>query len=73
MCYIWSVDLYGAENWTLRKADHKHRKSFNMWCWRRAAKITWIDRVKNEEILHAVKEKRNFLHTIKERKSNWIA
>jgi hypothetical protein len=20
-CYIWSIDLYGAETWTLRAAD----------------------------------------------------
>jgi hypothetical protein len=34
--------------------------------------ISWIDRVKNKEILHAVKEERNILHTIKRRKSDWI-
>jgi hypothetical protein len=33
-------------------------------------KIIWIDGLK-KEILHAVKEERNILHTIKERKSNW--
>jgi hypothetical protein len=48
--YIWSITLHGAEKLTLRKADNKHLKSFNMWCWRRIAKIIWIDRVKNEEI-----------------------
>jgi hypothetical protein len=35
-------------------------------------KITWIDRVKNEEVLHTVKEDRNILHTVKRRKGNWI-
>jgi hypothetical protein len=34
--------------------------------------IIWIDRVRNEEVLHKVKEKRNILHTIKRRKANWI-
>jgi hypothetical protein len=28
--------------------------------------------VKNEEVLHKVKEKRNIVHTIKIRKDNWI-
>ena len=28
--------------------------------------------VKNEEVLHTVKEERNILHTIKRRKANWI-
>jgi hypothetical protein len=34
--------------------------------------ISWTDRVRNEEALHRVKEKRNILHTIKRRKANWI-
>jgi hypothetical protein len=34
--------------------------------------ISWTDRVRNEEVLHRVKEERNILHTIKRRKANWI-
>jgi hypothetical protein len=34
-------------------------------------KISWTDRVRNEEVLHRVKE-RNILHTIKRGKANWI-
>jgi hypothetical protein len=26
-CYIWSIDLYGAETWTLRAVDQKHMQS----------------------------------------------
>jgi hypothetical protein len=35
-------------------------------------KISWTDRVKNEEKLHRVKEDRNILHIIKRREANWI-
>jgi hypothetical protein len=28
--------------------------------------------VRNEEVLHRIKEERNILHTIKRRKANWI-
>jgi hypothetical protein len=31
-CYIWSIALYGAETWTLRKVDQKYVDSFEMWC-----------------------------------------
>jgi hypothetical protein len=34
-------------------------------------KISWIDRARNEEVLHRVKEERNILHTIQGRKANW--
>jgi len=35
-------------------------------------KISWTDHVKNEEVLLRVKEKRNILHEISNRKANWI-
>jgi len=71
-CYIWSVALYGALTWTLRAADHKYLESFEMWWWRSMGKISWTDRVRNEEVLLRVKEQRNILHEIRKRKSNWI-
>jgi hypothetical protein len=58
--------------WTLRKVDQKYLENFEMWCWRRMEKISCTDRVRNEEVLHRVKEVRNILHTIKRRKDNWI-
>jgi hypothetical protein len=35
-------------------------------------KISCTDRVRNEEVLHRVKEARNIVLTIKIRKTNWI-
>jgi hypothetical protein len=35
-------------------------------------KISWTDRVRNEEVLLGVKEQRNILHEISKRKANWI-
>jgi hypothetical protein len=71
-CYILSIGLYGTETWTLRKIDQEYFESYEMWCWRRMEKISWTDRVRNEEVLHRVKEERNIVHTIKRRKANWI-
>ena len=34
--------------------------------------IILTDRVRNEEVLHRVKEKRNILRTVMRRKANWI-
>jgi hypothetical protein len=52
-CYIWSIVLYGAETWTFRAVDQKHLENFEMWCWRRIEKISWTDRVRNEEVLQS--------------------
>jgi hypothetical protein len=43
---------------------------FGMWCWKRMLKISWTDRVRNEEVLQRVKEERNILKIIKRRKAN---
>ena len=43
-----------------------------MRCRRRMEKISWTDRVRNEEVLHGVKEESNILHTVIRRKANWI-
>jgi hypothetical protein len=71
-CCIWSIDLYGAETWTLRAVEQKHLECFDMWCWRWMEKISWTDHVRNEEVLLRVKEQRNTLHEICKRKANWI-
>ena len=67
-CYIWSIALYGAETGTLRKVDQKYLESFKMWCWRRMKEISWIDPLRNEEVLQRVKGDGNILHAVKKKK-----
>jgi hypothetical protein len=52
--------------------DQKYLGNLERWCWRRMKKISWTDRVRNEELLHTVKEERNILRTVKRRKDEWI-
>jgi hypothetical protein len=42
-----------------------------MWCWR-MEKISWTDHVRNEEVLLRVNQRRNILHEIRKRKTNWM-
>jgi hypothetical protein len=65
-CYNWSIYLYGAETWTLRKVDQQFLGSFEMWCW------SWIDHGRSEEVFRRVKGERNIVQTIKRRKANWL-
>jgi hypothetical protein len=61
--YIWRIPFYGAETWTPRKVDQKHLESLKIWC-RRRMEISWTDRVRNEEVLHRVREERNILQKL---------
>ena len=54
--------------WTLRKLDQKYINSFEMWCWRRMENISWIDSVRNDQVLPRIKEDKNiYTHKIEER------
>jgi hypothetical protein len=51
--YIRGVAVDGSEIWTLRKIDQKYLEGFKIYCWRRMEQIIWVDRVRNEEVLHS--------------------
>jgi hypothetical protein len=68
--YIRNTALYGAASWILRKVDHKFLENFEIRCWRRTEKISWTDRVGNEEIIHWIKEERSYIKKII--KADWI-
>ena len=57
---------------TFRGVDRKYLESCEVWCWRRVENISWIDRVRNEEVLHRDKEERNIVQAVKRRKGNGI-
>ena len=65
---IWSVVLYGAETWTMRKEDIKRLEAFEMCTWRRMEKVSWTEHKTNEEILETIGEERFLIRTIKTRK-----
>ena len=54
------------------KIDQKYLKRFKMWCWRRMENISCTDCVRFGEVLHRVKEERNIVQTIKQRKNDWL-
>jgi hypothetical protein len=43
-----------------------------MLCWRRLEKVTWIERVRNEEVLHRGKEEGNNLPAIKRKQADRV-
>jgi len=64
---VWSALLYRSETWTLRKEDIRRLEAVEMWMWRRMERVSWMDRITNEEILNKVGEKRQLLSAI----GNW--
>jgi len=70
-CLVWSVALYAAETWTLTQTDRR-LEAFDIWIWRRMEKISWLDKVTNEEVLRRVNDDRQILNSLWQRKHRWI-
>ena len=67
-CYMFSVLNYGCQCWTWNKAVQKKVDASEMWCYRIILKISWKDRVTNEEILNRMQVKLHFMEDMIKRK-----
>jgi len=58
--YVWSIALYGCETRTITIEEENRRRleSFKMWCYRRMLRISWVDRITNEEVLERISEEK---------------
>ena len=55
---VFPIILYGAETWTIKKADKKTIDAFELWCWRKLLGVNYLDRKINTEIIDIIKPKR---------------
>jgi len=53
--HVFTVLNYGCDSWTWNKAMCRKVNAFEMWCYRRMLKISYKDRVTNNEVLHRVR------------------
>jgi Reverse transcriptase (RNA-dependent DNA polymerase) len=71
-CYVFSVLLYGAEAWTLTEASIKRLQAFEMWCYRRMMRVSYIHHVTNQTILDRIQKECEIIRTIKVRKASYF-
>ena len=48
---VFPVVMYGCESWILKKAEHQRIDAFELWCWRRLLRVSWVARRSNQSIL----------------------
>ena len=44
--------MYGCENWTIKKAEHRRTDAFELWCWKRLLGVPRTTRRSNQSILN---------------------
>ena len=47
---VFPVVMYGCENWTIKKAEHRRIDAFELWCWRRLLRVPRTARKSNYSI-----------------------
>ena len=63
--YIYPIISYGDETWTFYKDTTNKIEAFEMWVYRRIARISWKDKVSNEDVLKRLGVKRELLSSMK--------
>ena len=51
---VFPVVMYGCENWTVKKAEHRRIDAFELWCWRRLLRVPLTARRFNQSILKEI-------------------
>ena len=51
---FFPVVMYGYENWTVKKAEHRRTDASKLWCWRRLLRVPWTARRSNQSILKEI-------------------
>ena len=71
-CYIWSTLFYGAETWTITKSLLSRLDAFEMWVYRRVLKISWTEKIANEDVLRRMETGREIVRQFKTRKLQYL-
>ena len=51
---VFPVVVYGCESWTIKKAECQRIDAFELWCWRRLLRVTWIAKRSNQLFLKKI-------------------
>ena len=51
---VFPVVMYRCERWTIKKTECWSIGAFDLWCWRRPLRISWMARRSNQSILKEI-------------------
>ena len=71
-CYVWPTLFYGPETWFITKSLLSRLDAFQMWIYRRVLKISWTEKVTNEEVMRRIGTGREIMRQFKTRKLQYL-
>ena len=51
---VFPMVMYGCEDWTVKKAEHRRIDAFEPWCWKRLLRVPWTARRSDQSILKEI-------------------
>ena len=57
---VFPIVTYGYESWTIKKTEWQIIDVFELWCWRRLLRVSWIARRSNQSILKEISPEYSF-------------
>ena len=51
---VFPVDMYGCENWTVKKAECHRIDALKLWCWKRLLRVPWAAWRSSQSILKEI-------------------
>ena len=52
---VFPIVMYRAETWKMRKHERRKIDAFELWCWRRVLRVSWMERKTNISIIESIK------------------
>lgn len=68
---VQSICTYGSETWELNKKDRQKLLSLEMDFWRRSARISRLDHIRNDRIREIMKVEQTIIDTIEQKRLIW--
>ena len=69
---VFPIATYRAECWVLKKVDRRKIASFELWCYRRLLRVSWVDKRTNELVMEKIGQCRRLLDNIDDRKLRFL-
>jgi len=71
-CYVLSILTYGSECWTISQRMEKQIEAAEMWFLRRMLRISWTERMSNQEVLEKARTERFIIKLIRKRQLEFL-
>ena len=69
---IWPTLFYGAETWTITKSLLSRLDASEMWVYRRVLRISWTEKITNEDVLRRMGTGRKIVRKFKTMKLQYL-